>query len=190
MHEREIQVPAPRRFTVDEYYRMAGAGILGENDRVELIDGEVTVMSPIGKGHAACVGRLTLRLVESVGKHALVWVQNPIHLGEFAEPQPDVALLRPRRDFYAKGHPGPKDVLLLIEVSDETLRYDRRVKLPLYARAGIPEVWIVDLKNERVEVHRRPRANGYAETKRRSRGAEVSVLRLPGVGLGVGEILG
>src|SRR5579863_6654097 len=128
--------------SVADYHRIAEAGILGEDDRVELIDGEVRVMSPIGNPHAATVNRYNALLSTLVGKDAIVSVQNPIQLNDMSEPQPDVVLLRFRDDFYADKTPTPADVLLIIEVSDTTLAYDRLEKLPRYALAGIPEVWL------------------------------------------------
>jgi len=136
-----------RLFTAEEYFRMGEAGILQEDDRVELIEGEIVEMSPIGSRHAACVNRLVKLFVREVGDSGIVGAQNPVLLPDYSGPQPDVAVLRLREDFYAEAHPTPGDVLLLIEVSDTTLRYDREVKLPLYALAGILEVWIVDLQN-------------------------------------------
>jgi Uma2 family endonuclease len=150
------------RLNVDDYYRMAEAGILGEDDRVELIDGELIDMAPIGQGHAATVNRLNRALVMAFGDQAIVSVQNPVRLNRFSEPQPDFAVFRPRADFYETGErPGPLDTLLVIEVADSSLRYDRAVKLPLYARAGIGEVWIVDLHRRVVDVHRTPAGDGY-----------------------------
>ena len=156
-------VPARHRLDVDDYYRMAEAGILGEDDRVELIDGELIDMAPIGQSHAGVVNGLNRVFVMTCGERAVVSVQNPLRLNRLNEPQPDVVVLRPRDDFYQLGtRPGPADVLLLVEVADSSLRYDRAVKLPLYARSGIGEVWIVDLVRRVVDVHRTPSAGGYA----------------------------
>ena len=151
------------RLNVDEYHRMAEAGILGENDRVELIDGALIDMATIGQDHAATVNGLTRVLVMACGDRAIVSVRNSVRLNRFNEPQPDVTLFRPRADNYRTGaFPGLADVLLLVvEVADSTLRYDRTVKLPLYARAGIAEVWIVDLHRRVVDVHRAPVGDGY-----------------------------
>ena len=141
-----------RRFTVKEYYRMVQAGILKEDDRVELIEGEIIEMAPIGRRHATCIRRVILIFSELVRGRAIVDVQNPIHLGEYSEPQPDVVLLRLRPDLYLAGHPQPEDILLLIEVADTSVNYDRSVKGPLYAEAGIPEYWIVNPEDETVTV--------------------------------------
>jgi Uma2 family endonuclease len=179
-----------RLFTVDEYHRMADFGILGEDDRVELIEGEILVMSPIGTRHAACVDRLTRLLVQGARERAIVRVQNPVQLGERSEPQPDVALLKASPDFYAARHPGPRDVILIVEVADASVVYDREVKVPLYARAGLPEVWLVDLAGEAVDVHRLPSERGYRDVRRLSRGQSLAVQGLPGLALQVDQILG
>lgn len=178
-----------RLFTVDEYHRMVEAGILGEDDRVELIEGEVVQMTPIGSRHAACVAKLTA-LFSRVQDRAIVWVQNPIRLGRHSEPQPDVALLKPRADFYAQAHPGPGDVLLVVEVAETSAAYDRELKVPLYARNGVAEVWLVDLAEERVEVYRQPAPRGYQDVRRLRRGERVAPQAFPDVGLTVDDIVG
>lgn len=172
-----------RRFTAGEYHKMAEAGILREDDRVELIEGEISQMAPIGSRHAACVNQLNRLLVRGVGDEMIVSVQNPVRLDERNEPEPDLALLRARD--YRHSLPGPEDVLLLIEVSDTTLSYDRNVKLPLYARAGVPEAWIVDLANETVERHTEPSGDGYRLLRRSGKGAEVVSEAIPGLTLPV-----
>lgn len=177
------------RFTVEDYYRMAATGVLSEDDRVELLDGEIVDMTPIGSGHMGCVNRLTQLFSLGCGTRAIVQVQGPIRLGPHSEPQPDLALLRPRPDFYAEGHPGPDAVLLLVEVADTSLDVDRTVKLPLYARARIPEVWLVDLLGGRVEVHRAPEATGYGDVRRLGRGERLSPLALPGIAVRVEDIV-
>src|ERR671911_2776163 len=159
------------RFTAREYRAMAEAGVLGEDDRVELVEGEIVDMAPIGSRHLSCVVTLTHLLVEQAQGRYFVSVQNPVRLSERDEPQPDLTLLRKRPDPAAPGPPGPKDILAVVEVSDTTLSYDRNVKLPLYARAGISEAWIVDLQGDIVEVHAGPRAYGYARTSRYDREA-------------------
>lgn len=176
-----------RRFTVEEYYRMAEVGILGPKDRVELIEGEIIRMSPIGPRRAACVAELTRRLVPAIGDRALLWPQNPVRLPRDTEPEPDIVLLRPRADRYAKDSARPEDVLLLIEVADTSYRFDRDVKLPLYARAGIPETWIIDLTHDAVEVYREPTAGGYAVSERVALGGRVAPTALPDVVLAVDD---
>ena len=136
--------PTRRRFTVAEYYAMAEAGILARDERVELLDGDVIAMPPIGNWHASNVDLFTNTFPAQLHGRAVVRVQNPVRLNDGSEPQPDVMLLRWRDDFYRDGHPGPADVLLLIEVSDSSVDFDRNEKLSAYAAAGIPEVWIVN----------------------------------------------
>jgi Uma2 family endonuclease len=178
-----------RLFTVEEYHRMAEAGILSEDDRVELIEGELVTMSPIGSRHAACVARLTALLFPVEGR-GILWVQNPIRLGARSEPQPDVTLLRYRPDFYASAHPGPEDVLLVVEVAETSADADRSLKIPLYARCGIPEAWLVDLLEERIEIYRHPTPQGYRSLHIAHRGETVSPTALPDLELSVDEILG
>ncbi|HAM55228.1 MAG: hypothetical protein A2W08_08125 [Candidatus Rokubacteria bacterium RBG_16_73_20] len=185
----EVEI-ARRRFTVDEYHRMGQAGILSEDDRVELIRGEIVQMAPIGPRHAGCVAALNHVLVRAAGDRAILWPQNPVTLPPDSEPQPDIVLVRPRADFYRSAHPQAADVLLLVEVADTTLRYDRRVKLPLYAAEGIRETWIVNLAEECVEVYREPAPGGYRRTERFGRGAPVAPEAFPDIRLGVTDILG
>jgi Uma2 family endonuclease len=182
---------APRhRFTVADYYKMAEAGILHEDDRVELIDGEIVEMAAIGPRHAACVARLTYVFGEGLRGRAIVWVQNPLHLGEYNEPEPDLVLARYRADFYASAHPGPEDALLVVEVADSSLLYDRTTKLPLYAQAGVPESWLVDLVHRRVHVHRDPARDGYRTVLTASGEDRLGPLALPDLVLTAAEILG
>lgn len=178
-----------RRFTVDEYHRMGEAGILHEDDRVELIRGEIVQMTAIGSRHAACVARLNELFVRGVSGRAVVWPQNPVLLLPDSEPQPDVVLLR-RADFYASRRPEGNDVLLLVEVADTSLRYDRRVKLPLYAERGIREFWIVDLEGQCVDVYRQPTGEGYRQNSRITRGTPLSPETFPDIVLSIATILG
>ena len=180
-----------RRFTLDEYHRMGEAGILGEDDRVELIEGEIVEMSPIGSRHAATVARIHHVFSTRLGTRAVVWIQNPLLLvRQTSEPQPDVMLLVARADFYASALPEPPAVLLLVEVADSSLAYDRRTKLPLYARAGVIEAWLADLEGQRLEVHRNPGERGYQDVRLLGRGEVVSPLAFPDVTLTVDELLG
>lgn len=151
------------RYTVDEYYRMGDSGILKQGDRVELIEGEIVDMVPVGSAHVGIVNRLNRLLVQALGDRAIVSVQNPVRLSAFSEPEPDIALLRPRDDFYSGAHPGPTNVLLIIEVSDSSLDYDRDVKLPLYARHEIPVVWLIDIQRKQLLVFRSPTREGYRD---------------------------
>ena len=181
MHDMDtIAPPRERTFTVSEYYRLARHGILTENDRVELLDGRIYEMAPIGSGHAQCVRRLTELLVLRVTPGAVVSIQNPVRLNDRSEPEPDVALLEPK-DVYGSRHPRPEDVLLLIEVADTSLDFDRDVKTHLYARAGIRELWVLALREQRVHVYRRPGPNGYAERAVAERGGALDVAALPEV---------
>ena len=180
---------APRRFTVDEYHRMAEAGILHEDDRVELIHGEIIQMSPIGNHHAAIVRRLNTLLSSLVGPVAIVDVQNPVHIDKHSEPEPDIKILPFRDDYYAEGGVTPANVLLLIEVSDSTLRYDRNRKLPLYAEAGIAEVWIVDVNKRQLEVYRQPDGDRYQSVETLKREDSVSATQLP-LNVRVKELIG
>lgn len=179
-----------RRFTVDDYHRMAEVGILTEDERVELLDGEIVEMSPIGSDHAGHVKRLIALFTSRLGSRVVVSVQDPVVLSQHSEPQPDVTLLRPRADFYSREHPWPDDVLLLIEVADTSLETDRRIKVPLYARANLREVWIVDLIAERVEVYREPAAGAYRETRALARGQGIAPQAFPDLALAVDDLLG
>ena len=173
-------VPVRHKLDVDAYHRMADAGIFGNQERIELIGGDLIDMAPIGQGHAGIVSGLTEALVLACAGRAIVWPQNPIRLDRSSEPQPDLAVLRRRADFYTSGErPGPADVLLVVEVADSSLRFDRTVKLPLYARAGIAELWIVDLKRRVVDVHRKPLGNGYGETTTHQSGDRLALVLAP-----------
>jgi len=179
-----------RRFTVDEYYRMAEAGILTGDDRVELIDGEIVEMSPIGSHHGGQVKRLNALFTARLGTRAIVSVQDPVRLSPHSEPQPDLALLRPREDFYRRSHPEPADVLLLVEVMDTTVEMDRRVKGPLYARSGIVETWLVDVNADRIETYRSPGADGYREVRVLRRGEALAIGAFPDCPFAVDDLLG
>lgn len=176
------------RFSREDYERMGAAGILSEDDRVELIQGEIVVMSPIGPPHNDAVAMLTRLIVPRVSGDVLVMVQGAIRLPTDSEPQPDLALVRFRR--YREALPAADDVLLVIEVSDTTLAYDRDVKLPLYAAAGIPEAWLVDLQGGRIERHAEPGDDGYRVIVRFGRGAVVTSTVVPGLEIPVDTILG
>lgn len=178
-----------RRFTAEEYHRMGEAGILRDDDRVELIEGELIVMSPIGLRHGACVIRLTREFVTRLGRAAVVSPALPVRLFPDTEPQPDIALLRSRSDDYAHVAPQPADALLVVEVADTSYRYDRHVKLPLYARAGVPEYWIVDLRHDVVEVYRDRAAETYASVTRVERGGTLTPAAFPDLVLPVNDIL-
>jgi len=180
-----------RRFTIDEYRRMGEAGILADDPRIELIAGTIVVREPTGARHAGTVDRVAHLFFSRLAGRAIVRIQNPVAFpDEMSELQPDVALLRRRSDFYSSAHPGAADVLLLIEVADATLRLDRRVKIPLYARAGIGEVWLLDLTAEGVEVFRAPSPGRYSDVTRLGRGARLAPLAFPDLSLVVDDLIG
>jgi Uma2 family endonuclease len=185
-----VHLPAARRFNVDEYHQMATAGILTEDDPVELIEGEIVEMPPMGSRHAACIERLTTELVSRTTGRARVRVQLPVRLDEHSEPEPDVALVKPRTDSYVTAHPGPGDILLVIEAAETTVHYDRTVKARLYARAGIAEYWLVDLRGERIDVHRDPADGRYRTVRVFRRGERLTVEALPSVAIPVDAVLG
>jgi Uma2 family endonuclease len=169
---------------------MGEVGIFSEDDRVELVCGEVIQMSPIGERHAACVAILTQLITLRLQRSALVWVQNPLRLDEYSEPQPDLAILKPRATHYRTSKPAPGDVLVVIEVSDSTLEYDRKVKMPLYAGAGIPEAWLVNLPEECVEVYSDPAGGEYQSVRSYARGEVVRSRSLAALRVSVAKVLG
>lgn len=176
------------RIDVDEYYRMAEVGLFAPGARVELIQGEIIDMVPIGSPHASVVNALARLFFQAVDDRAMVAVQQPVRLDQRSEPQPDLALVKPRADFYRAAHPGPADVLLLIEVSDTTLRYDRDIKLPLYASHAIPEVWLFDIDSNVVHRMQQPINGAYATTAV-LQGGVIEPGLLPGVSIDLTGIL-
>lgn len=185
-----MSMPATRhRFTVEDWHQMIAAGLFRDDHRLELLEGEIFEMTPIGPPHTSVVDRLNRLWMTRLGSRAIVRVQGPVLAGPVSEPEPDVALLRERPDFYREQHPHPHDVLLVIEVADTSLAYDR-AKLRIYAAAGMAEVWIVDLQNERVEIYRAPGAAGYADERVLRRGDRGACLAFPAVIVTVDEILG
>ena len=181
---------ARRPLTVAEYHRMGEAGILSPRDRVELVEGELVAMSPVGSQHIGAVNALNRLLMRAVGDKGVVSVQNPVRLDDRTEPEPDVAVLKPRADDYRSAMPGPRDVLLAVEVADSSLGYDRAVKAPLYASHGIPELWIVDLAAREVEVHRVPEGGRYATLALVGPGGALEPALLPGVSIPAAAALG
>ena len=179
-----------RLFTVQEYHLMSEAGVFANHERVELIEGEIIQMAAIGTRHASCVKRLNRRFSVIPEEIAILGVQDPIQLTERTEPQPDVVLLQPRADYYETAHPIPSEVLLLVEVSDSTVNFDRDVKVPNYARSGIQEVWLWDLEANCLEVYREPTANGYTSIQKFERGEIISPLAFPDFQVSVNLILG
>jgi Uma2 family endonuclease len=177
-------------FTVHDYHRMAEVGLLSEDSRVELIEGEIIEMSPIGSTHGGTVKRSSAFLNRTLGDAVIVSVQDPIRLNDFSEPQPDIALLKPRKDFYSKSHPMPEDVLVVIEVADTSVNYDRNVKLPLYARAGISEAWLVVLAKDVIEVHSQPKNGKYQKVQRLKRGKTLTSQTLANFSCRLEDLLG
>ena len=178
-----------RKFTVGEYHLMGEAGVFAPGDRVELINGEIIQMAAIGKRHATCVRRLIRVFRQLPDDRAILDVQDPVELPPDSEPQPDVVLLQFREDYYETAHPTPSDVLLLVEVSDSTIEYDREVKIPLYAKAGIREVWIVNLTEDGIEIYRQPTADEYQVVQKANRGEIISPLEFPEFEIDVNFIL-
>jgi Uma2 family endonuclease len=185
--------PTPRRFTVDEYYKMAEVGILGPDERVQLIEGKIVQMPPIGPRHAFNVDRLAHFLLARLGELATIRAQHPLRLARGAEPEPDVAVVASYRDApraYESRHPGPTDALLVVEVADSTLAFDLGEKAMMYALHGIADLWVVDLPDDRLVVHREPTVDGYAGVRTVARGETISPLAFPDVSFTVAEILG
>lgn len=180
---------AKHLFTAEQYERMIETGILTKYDRVELIEGEIVEMSPIGPRHAACVSRLNA-FFQQFSRDTIVGVQSPVRLGDSSEPQPDIALLKWRDDFYGHALPTPADVLLLVEVSDATLKFDRQVKIPLYAREGIEELWVINLQDDEIEIYARPSGGAYQLVRRAGRGETVNSENVAGLALEVDAVLG
>jgi Uma2 family endonuclease len=182
--------PQRHRITVDEYHRMAEVGLLAPDARVELIEGEIIDMAPIGPPHSSVVNQLTRWLVRAVGDMAIVQSQGAVRLNLRNEPEPDLALFKPRDDFYRHRHATGADTLLVIEVSESSLRYDREIKVPLYARHGVPEVWLVDLVNGRLLTWRSPVAGEYQQQASTAQPGVMPISALPGTlvdlsGLGI-----
>lgn len=182
-------LPVKRLFTTAEYYTMLQAGILTEDDRVELIEGEILQMTPIGSRHAGCVKDLVGIFTQGLGSRIVLGVQDPIHLNDFSAPQPDLSVLHPREDKYRRSHPGPSDVFLLIEVADTTTGHDRSLKVPLYSRCGIAECWLLDLPAGVLDVHRDPTPDGYRTRHRLRPGDQVSPLAFPDLVLDVAQLI-
>ena len=177
-------------FTAEEFERMGEAGILRQDARLELIEGEIIEMSPIGNAHAARVKFLNRLLNRLFGSILIIGVQDPVRLSDFSEPQPDISLLRWRDDDYGEKHPTPADVLLVIEVADTTVVKDRTIKIPLYARAGIAEAWLVNIPEERVEIYSDPAGGTYQRAEVYGRGAEARSHTVEGLTVNVGDLLG
>ena len=177
------------RFTVDEYYRMAETGLIKPDARVELLDGQIIDMMPIGPFHGGAVKRLNRLFAKAAKDRFLIAVQDPVRLNDHSEPEPDLMLLKPRMDDYSNSHPKPEDVFLLVEVADSTLEFDRTEKIPAYGAAGIREVWLVNLPEQKVEVYREPHYTGFASRTVLTPGATVIPAAFPDVIVDVAALL-
>ncbi len=176
------------RVRVRDFHKMAEVGIFGENDRIELIEGALIRMAPIGSLHAGTVTQLSQLFTGLAANRAVVYAQNPIVLGKHSELQPDIALLQPRADFYKQSLPGPRDTLLVIEIADTTLSYDRETKIPLYAQYGIAEAWLIDLRSRRLEIFLKPASDGYRRILRPADNERVAPSLRPEMAIHVGHL--
>lgn len=182
-------VRAAHRFTVEDYHRMAETGVIKPDARVELLEGEIVDMMPTGPFHGGTVKKLN-RLFSSASKGRwIVAVQDPIRLGPHSEPQPDLMLLKPSPDDYTSRHPTAEDVFLLIEVADSTVQYDCNAKLPAYGRAGVPEVWLINLPEQTIEVYREPHFSGYSSVTKLRAGETARTQVFPDVSIEIGSLL-
>jgi Uma2 family endonuclease len=184
-----IELPRTR-FSIDQFHRMGEAGVLDRGERYELLDGAIVTMSPIGPRHAARARFLNRILSEAFSGRAIVDMQNPVILSDHSEPQPDVVLLKWRDDYYENRHPVPDDILLMSEIGDTTAPLDRHVKMPLYAEAGVQELWLVNLQNDEIDVCRRPGEGEYRSMTRYTRGQRIGCQAFPDVTWSVDDILG
>ena len=170
-----------RQITVDDYHRMGEVGLIGPDERIELIEGEIIDMAPIGSDHASCVNRLTSLLAHAVQGKGILSVQNPVRLSNHTEPEPDFAVLKPRDDFYQKQLPTAVDTLLIVEVSNTSERYDRDIKLPLYATHGVPEVWLISIEQKTLSIYRTPTGDRYQHEQTTDAPGRVTLFALPDV---------
>jgi Uma2 family endonuclease len=180
---------ATRRFSVEEYHRMAEAGILKPDDRVELLDGDIIPMAPMSSRHAAVVSKIGRWLSRKLADHALIRTQLPVRLDDYSEPEPDIALVRFRENDYADAHPAPADIFLLVEVAQSSLTFDREIKIPQYARAGVSEVWLFNLEHQHVECFSEPGPRGYAVTRIVRRGATLAPHAFPHASANLDDLL-
>lgn len=172
----KVENPHILKFTIEQFQLMYEKGIFAESDRLELINGEIVTMSPIGTKHAACVNRLAAKFMYKLGSQVILSVQNSILLGNNSQPQPDIAVLKYRDDFYEEALPKPEDILLIVEVADSSIAYDRDVKAPLYAAAGIPEMWLFDVNTKTITSFSQPSALGYKQIYHHTQGDRLSIL--------------
>ncbi len=184
-----VSGPDPHRFSADDYHRMEKAGILGDDDRVELVDGAIVEAAPVGGEHGMATGRIAVALAAAVGDRAMVRERRPVALGGTSEPEADVCVVRPQAGDFAERHPRPEDILLLVEIADTSVGFDDEVKGPLYAKAGVIETWIVDLSAGVVIVARDPQPCGYMDERRVGSGETVTPLMLPGAAVAVSDLV-
>jgi Uma2 family endonuclease len=185
-----IALPARKIFTVHDYHKMIDAGVFVGNSNYELIEGEIVKKMTVGNYHISCVNRLTMLLASKLSGKAIVSVQNPVIVSDISEPEPDVTLFKFREDFYASRKATAEDVLLLIEVSDSTVSYDRSVKVRLYAEAEVHEVWLVNLPRQILEVYTEPISGKYKVVKKYEKTQTVSPKLLPEIKLKISDIIG
>ncbi len=169
------------KFTTQQYHLIHEAGVFAEGDRLELINGEITKMSPTGRKHAACINRLVRSFTKKLGAQIVLSVQNSIRMDDNSQPQPDLAILKLRNDFYEEGLPKPSDILLIIEVADSTIAYDRDIKMPLYAAAGIPEMWLFDVNQKVIEAYSLPSSSRYKQMRRYEANDTLAMIAFPDV---------
>lgn len=179
-----------RLISVEEYYQMGEAGIFEEAERLELIEGDIFMMSPIGSPHASCVDRLAEFFITRLSGRATVRIQNPVRMGEHSEPEPDLAIVHRDEKAYMERHPNPDEVYLIIEVADSSIEFDREIKLPLYAKAGIPEVWVVDLPGECIEIYQEPSPFGYGLMRKKRGSDAIFPLAFPDISVPIEWVLG
>lgn len=184
----KLLTPHPKKFTCETYHKMAELAIFPEDERLELINGEIIEMSPVGLRHASCVKRLNHLLMRKLGDRVIIGVQDPIQLNDHSEPQPDLVLLKLRPDFYSLEHPKPKDILLLIEVADSSIDYDRNTKIPLYAKNQICEVWLVDLNYNCIEIYQKPYQNYYQSIQKLSSIDSTILSHFPSIEIKISEL--
>lgn len=180
--------PQKHPISAAEYLRMGEAGVFAPDARLELIEGEIIEMAPIGSPHAGCVNKLAQQFIERAGRTAVVAVQNPVIISNLSVPQPDLAVLKARADYYAGSHPETADVYLMVEVADTTLKFDVGRKATIYARCGIAELWVVDVNSRTIQVFRKPRENGYGETFSVRTGAHIACAALAAIAVDVSEL--
>jgi Uma2 family endonuclease len=184
-----MSAPLPRhKLNLEDYHRMIEAGIFTPNQRIELLEGKLFDMAPIGPAHSGTTNYLTRLFFQAVGDKAIVSVQNPVMLGDNSEPQPDLMILRSREDFYRSSHPVAEEVLLLVEIADTSASSDRSYKIPLYARHGIPEVWLLDVKRQQLEIHTQPEQGQYRQVHLAQTDEAIRLSQLPEIEINVRQI--